>query len=214
MAGSRRAKSFRELVLRAPRMYIGRDWDATGFHFLILEIIRLSIDPDTANECTILKVTVRDNGELLLEDNGRGLPVRRIRLWKDSQFVKPKIECVLTIPFERHPDKNYHKEFGFLNYLGAVLNAVSSRLEIETHINRNCYKLICSGGEIRRPLYKVGSSKRRGTRIKFKPDAEVFGDISFDNEILLSSLEKFSAQYPYVQLTFVDKRIKQTVVFS
>jgi DNA gyrase subunit B len=192
-------------------MYIGHEWDTTGLHFLILEIIRLAVHPDSANESTALNVTIKSDRALLLEDNGRGLPVGIVQLWRNSRVVGPKIELVLTMIFERHPGRQYHEEFGFLDYLGAVLNAISARLEIETHINEECYRLMCSRGEIGQNLYKAGPSNTHGTRITFWPDPEVFKGISFDSKIISAGLSQFSSQYPHVRFSFRDERAGQTM---
>lgn len=205
------AKPLRENILRAPGLYIGRKLDTEGLHFLVLEIVKLAVQPDSSNECSAIDVVLEETGEITIADNGKGLPVERVRLWNGPQ--KPKIEHVLTWIWERHPNRQYYEQFGFLNYLGAVLNAVSLELQIKTNRNGHLYLLNCSQGRIVKYLREIENSGKQGTELTFLPDPEVFINSTFYNDMIVEGLQKIVTEHPHVLFSFYDKRSGKKLKF-
>jgi DNA gyrase subunit B len=181
-------------------MYIGRDLDADGLHFLVNEIMSLAVRPEGLNECSVLRVELEESGAIIIEDNGRGIPVQRVQI--DNSVVRYGIEHVLLWIFKNHADRHYHEELGFLDYLGAVMCALSTRLDVETVWDGKLYRLVGSQGELVEPLKMVGETDRRGTRIWFLPDPEAFGNARFDKERLKNSIQKLAVDYPQVAFVF------------
>jgi DNA gyrase/topoisomerase IV subunit B len=183
-------------------MFIGHDvWNADAFYFLISHIIQLAVQPESANECTILTVSVEETGELSITDNGRGLPIAPIGFGRRPE--QPRIECMLISLWRNHFDRQYYEEFGFLDYLGNVLSAVTAHLQVETNINGERYTLTCSPGKITSPLQKLGLSTERGTRLTFTPDPDLFPDWSFDKVRLSEMLQPLAVQYPQTQFLLI-----------
>src|SRR5262249_24556352 len=151
-------------------------------------------------------------GALWIEDNGRGIPIQDVTIWQDSELTGPSLELVLTLIFERHPNHQYYEQFGFLNYLGVVLNSVAARLEVTTHREGKCYCVVCSRGEIIQHLHEVTPFAERGTRIGFWPDSDLFAGIILDSQHLVEGLRQLRADYPHVQSVFCDEQKNTTLI--
>ena len=196
---------WRDQVLRSPKLYLGHEWNADGLHSLVLEIIRIAADAHTANDCTTVATTLWHNGSLLVEDDGRGLPVEIVRPWDDATLSGPALELVLTVIFERHPDRHYHEQYGFLNYMGVMLNTVAARLEIDTYTERQWYRVVCAQGAVLQPLDLIEAPQPCGTRIAFWPDPLVFGTARFDAQRLREGIGQLAQTYPQVNFRLHDE---------
>jgi len=155
---------------------------------LICEIARLAASDENANQATRVNVAIDSDGALTIKDDGRGLPVTPFRWWKHYAKDTPTVEMVFMSTITHHPNRAYHEEVGFVNYLGAVLNVVSERLEVETNVEGKRHRIVFGRGAVIEPLRLVGDSKERGTTIKFKPDRDVFNGFAFDEKILRKEL--------------------------
>ncbi len=175
----------RELVLRSPQMFIGREWNADGLYFLVHSVMRLAIQPMSANLCSNLEVVIEDE----------------------------TVEYVFSGIFSTNPLPPYYQDFGFLNYLGFVLSAVSEHLRVETNFEGNRYELTCAKGKIVKHLQKVMTSTapNKGTQLTFTPDSEVFPNFKFDFEELLTGLRDLKHEYPGVKLILEDKKLRQRI---
>lgn len=194
----------REHILRIPNLYIGREWNADGLHFLTVEVIKLAMAPEYLNEASILIVTIEPTGAITIKDDGRGLPIKPIRIGQAAE--RSPIEHILTGYIRRHPNHDYYQEFGFLDYLGTVMCAVAKHLRIEIIRNGALYAITCSQGKVVEPLKKVTDTAGKGTKITFLPDPDVFSNPSFDSEKLNDSLSQLAMEYPEIEMKFEDKR--------
>ncbi len=196
-----------EHIRQTPSLYIGFDqFDSDALHGLIGYVCGNSANPLTQNESTQLKVTLRKNGQIVIEDDGRGLPVEPCERWHTSNFRN--LPCfVHAIEWfaqtgERRDDsytRTYYKNFGFLDYLGLVLNATSEYLRVETVWNGVLYAIACSRGETIEPFHKIGEADRKGTRITYLPDKELFSDCVFKPDKLSASLNALKTKFPNVK---------------
>jgi topoisomerase-4 subunit B len=162
-----------EPVRRRPGMYIGGT-DEKALHHLFAEVIDNSMDEALAGHATFIEVELSADGFLTVTDNGRGIPV-------DPHPKFPKKSALEVIMCTLHAggkfDSKVYETSGGLHGVGvSVVNALSSRLEVEVARGQKLYRLAFERGVPKGKLEDAGKvNNRRGTRIRFKPDAEIFG---------------------------------------
>ena len=163
-----------EAVRRRPGMYIGGT-DERAFHHLFAEILDNSMDEAVAGWADRIEVAVDEDGFITVTDNGRGIPVDPHPKYPD----KSALEVVLTVLHAggKFSDSAY-KTSGGLHGVGiSVVNALSQTLEVEVAREKTLWRQTYSRGLPLGPLEKVGPApNRRGTRIRFLPDTQIFGD--------------------------------------
>ncbi|WP_339747148.1 DNA topoisomerase IV subunit B [uncultured Maricaulis sp.] len=163
-----------EAVRRRPGMYIGGT-DERAYHHLFAEVLDNSMDEAVAGWADRIEVALDEDGYITVTDNGRGIPVDPHPKFPD----KSALEVVLTILHAggKFSDKAY-KTSGGLHGVGiSVVNALSSVLEVEVAREKILWSQNYSRGLPLGPLVKVGATaNRRGTKIRFLPDTEIFGD--------------------------------------
>mgnify|MGYP001351865741 CR=1 FL=1 len=177
-----------EAVRKRPAMYIG-DVGKRGFHHLVSEVVDNSIDEALAGFCTSIIVTIKNDGFISIEDNGRGIPVE---IHKTEG--KPALEVVMTVLHAGGKfDKNTYKVSGGLHGVGvSVVNALSETLIAEVHRDGSYYKQEYKIGEPTTEVEKIGKSDKTGTIISFKPDQSVFSHKGFEEEIIKGRLKELA----------------------
>ncbi|QTL02516.1 DNA topoisomerase IV subunit B [Aquabacter sp. L1I39] len=162
-----------EPVRRRPGMYIGGT-DAKALHHLFAEVIDNSMDEAVAGHATFIEVQLSADGTLTVSDNGRGIPVE-----PHPKFPKKStVEVIMTTLHAGGKfDSKVYETSGGLHGVGvSVVNALSDLLEVEVARNQVLYRQTFSRGLPQGPLKEVGRApNRRGTRVKFHPDPEIFG---------------------------------------
>src|SRR3954468_10532992 len=162
-----------EPVRRRPGMYIGGT-DEKALHHLFAEVIDNSMDEALAGHATFIGVELSADGFLTVTDNGRGIPV-------DPHPKFPKKSALEVIMCTLHSggkfDSKVYETSGGLHGVGvSVVNALSSRLEVEVARGQKLYRMAFERGHPKGKIEDLGKiNNRRGTRIRFKPDAEIFG---------------------------------------
>jgi len=162
-----------EPVRRRPGMYIGGT-DERALHHLFAEVIDNSMDEAVAGHANFIEVELDAEGFLTVTDNGRGIPVENHPKYPD----KSTLEVVLTVLHAGGKfDSKVYETSGGLHGVGvSVVNALSDVLEVEVARNRRLYRQTFSRGIPQGPLVEVGEvHNRRGTRMRFHPDAQIFG---------------------------------------
>ena len=177
-----------EAVRKRPAMYIG-DIGKRGYHHLVSEVVDNSIDEALAGYCTKIIVTIKSDGFISIEDNGRGIP---IDIHKEEK--KPALEVVMTVLHAGGKfDKNTYKVSGGLHGVGvSVVNALSESLIAEVHRDGFCYKQTYSLGQPTSALEKIGTSNKTGTIITFMPDHSVFTHKGFEEDVIKGRLKELA----------------------
>ncbi|UWU89164.1 DNA topoisomerase IV subunit B [Bradyrhizobium sp. CB1015] len=162
-----------EPVRRRPGMYIGGT-DEKALHHLFAEVIDNSMDEALAGHATFIGVELSADGFLTVTDNGRGIPV-------DPHPKFPKKSALEVIMCTLHSggkfDSKVYETSGGLHGVGiSVVNALSSRLEVEVARSQKLYRMTFERGHPKGKLEDLGKiNNRRGTRVRFKPDTDIFG---------------------------------------
>jgi topoisomerase IV subunit B len=162
-----------EPVRRRPGMYIGGT-DEKALHHLFAEVIDNSMDEALAGHATFIEVELSADGFLTVTDNGRGIPI-------DPHPKFPKKSALEVIMCTLHSggkfDSKVYETSGGLHGVGiSVVNALSSRLEVEVARSQKLYRMTFERGHPKGKLEDLGKiNNRRGTRVRFKPDTDIFG---------------------------------------
>src|SRR5258708_4768104 len=162
-----------EPVRRRPGMYIGGT-DEKALHHLFAEVIDNSMDEALAGHADWIEVEMEASGFISVTDNGRGIPVHPHPKFKSNTALEV-IMCMLHAAGKF--DSKVYETSGGLHGVGvSVANALSSRLEVEVARSQKLYRMAFERGHPKGKLEDVGKiNNRRGTKIRFKPDAEMFG---------------------------------------
>src|SRR3981189_1381275 len=162
-----------EPVRRRPGMYIGGT-DEKALHHLFAAVIANAMDEALAGHASFIEVELGSDGFLTVTDNGRGIPV-------DPHPKFPKKSALEVIMCTLHSggkfDSKVYETSGGLHGVGvSVVNALSSRLEVEVARGQKLYRMSFERGHPKGKLQDLGKiNNRRGTRIRFKPDTDIFG---------------------------------------
>ncbi len=168
-----------EPVRRRPGMYIGGT-DEKALHHLFAEVIDNSMDEAVAGHANFIEVSLDADGFLTVTDNGRGIPVENHPKFPN----KSTLEVVLTVLHAggKFDGKAYETSGGLHGVGVSVVNALSDVLEVEVARNRKLYRQRFSRGLPQGGLEEIGDvQNRRGTRVRFHPDPQIFGEhVRFD----------------------------------
>ena len=199
-----------EAVRNRPAMYIGSTGIA-GLHHLVYEVVDNSIDEALAGVCNKIDVIIHEGNNVTVEDNGRGIPVD---LHKEQG--KSAAEVVMTTLHAGGKfDSDSYQYSGGLHGVGvSVVNALSEFLEMEIYRDGKVYSQRYERGIPVTPLETIGNTKRRGTKIKFRPDPDVFETLEFSYDTLCQRLRELSFLNSGLKITVVDERADKKQEFQ
>lgn len=198
-----------EAVRKRPGMYIG-DTGVRGLHHLVFELVDNSIDEVMAGYCNHILVELRKDGGVVVADNGRGIPVDI-----HSQAKKPALEVVLTTLHAGGKFSNsVYKISGGLHGVGlSVVNALSSKLEVEVMRDGKIHYQVYEKGKPKSSLIIKGETAKTGTKILFYPDSEIFETTKFDYDIVANRLRELAFLNPGVTIELKDENTGRSNVF-
>jgi DNA gyrase subunit B len=191
-----------EHVRKRPAMYIG-DTGLRGLHHLVYEVVDNSVDEALVGHCKEIAVTLHADGSVSVLDDGRGIPVDI-----QKEVGLPAVTVVLTTlhsggKFERKA----YKVSGGLHGVGlSCVNALSSRLVVEVFKDGTIYRQDFERGKPKSDLARAGRTERRGTRVHFKPDDQIFPDTNLHYETLANRLREVAFLTRGLRIEIRDER--------
>lgn len=193
-----------EAVRKRPGMYIGST-DKRGLHHLVYEVVDNSVDEILNGYGNEINVTINEDESITVADNGRGMPTGTHR------SGKPTVEVIFTV---LHAGGKFgqggYKTSGGLHGVGAsVVNALSESLTVEIYRDGEIFEQqFAHGGVPQTKLIKKGKTKKTGTTVTFKPDAEIFKSAtSFNFETLSERLQESAFLLQNLKITLEDRRV-------
>jgi DNA gyrase subunit B len=197
-------------IRQRPGMYIG-DTGTKGLHHLVYELIANSVDEALAGFCRHINLRIHVDGSLSVGDDGRGIPVEEHPTEK-----RPTLEVVMTtVGAGAKFGKGTYKVSAGLHGMGAkAVTALSEWTEAQVQRNGRTYHQEYERGKAVTGVKDIGPSKRTGTRVTFKPDPEIFHELTFDYDTLESRLRELAFLNKGLTISLHDERTHKEEVFK
>ncbi len=198
-----------DAVRKRPAMYIGST-GPDGLHHLVYEVVDNSVDEHMAGFGETIEVTLQIDGSVIVVDNGRGIPTGM-----HSTQKKSAAEVALTMLHAGGKfEQGAYTVSGGLHGVGiSVVNALSEWLELEIWQGGQVFEQRYERGKPTAPLMVTGKTKKRGTKITFKPDGQIFESLEFSFDILAQRLREMAFLNKGLAITLKDERKEKEQLF-
>ncbi len=199
-----------DAVRKRPAMYIGST-GLEGLHHLVYEVLDNSIDEVLAGFCKNIEVTIKEDGSVCVIDDGRGIPVDL-----HPKEKKPAVEVIMT---KLHAggkfDHHTYKVSGGLHGVGvSVVNALSEWLEVEVNRDGKTYFQKYIRGKATDKLKVIGTTDDKGTKVRFKPDSQIFKDsMEFNFDTLSNRMRELAFLNAGTSISITDERTDKEHTF-
>jgi DNA gyrase subunit B len=189
-------------VRKRPAMYIGNT-SFEGLHHLVYEVVDNSIDEALGEYCDLIDIQILSDGSVVVTDNGRGIPV--------DLHETEKVPALEVVMMKLHSggkfDNKSYKVSGGLHGVGvSVVNALSEFLEAEVYREGSIYHQRFERGAKKTELKVIGKTPKRGTKIHFRPDSEIFESVDFDFDTLSRRMRELAFLTKGVRIQISDER--------
>lgn len=196
-----------QAVRERPGMYVG-DTSTGGLHQLVYEVVDNCIDEAMAGFCTEISIVLLKDGFVVVEDNGRGIPIQKHE--KESAKKGEPISALEVVMTMLHAggkfDKESYKVSGGLHGVGvSCVNALSEKLVATVFKDGSIYEMEFSKGKVSKQLTVLGKTAKRGTKITFKPDSSLFSVTKFNYDTLLTRFRELAFLNPGISIIFTDE---------
>lgn len=191
-----------DAVRKRPGMYIGST-DSRGLHHLVYEILDNAVDEALAGHGNHIKLVIHSDGSLSVEDKGRGMPTGM------HKMGKPTPEVIFTVLHAggKFGQGGYSTSGGLHGVGASVVNALSEWLEVTIYRNGEIFRQrFENGGKPATSLEVVGTSRKSGTIVRFKPDATIFSTTNFQYDILAERCREAAFLLKGLKIEVVDER--------
>lgn len=191
-----------EPVRKRPGMYIGGT-GSEGLHHLVWEVLDNAVDEAMAGYADLALIEINEDGSVSVFDNGRGIPV-------DVHPVT-KVSALETVLTKLHAGGKFggggYKVSGGLHGVGvSVVNALSSHIKAEVFLNGKIYQQEYRQGNPSYPVKEVGTTDKKGTKITFTPDPEIFPKVYFSRKTILDHARQQAYLTKGIKISIVDHR--------
>ena len=199
-----------EGVRKRPGMYIGST-NSTGLHHLVWEIVDNGVDEAVNGYGNKISVTIHKDGSISVEDEGRGIPVD---FHKKSGM--PAIQLIFTTLHSggKFSSQNYKTSAGLHGVGATVTNALSEWTDVTVCRDGKIYHIrFENGGHLVTPLEEIGTTRKHGTTVTFKPDRKIFSTVDFKWETIYNHLQEASFLLKKIHFFLKDERNGQSHEF-
>jgi DNA gyrase subunit B len=199
-----------EAVRLRPAMYVGST-SVEGLHHLVYEVVDNSVDEALNGHCSRIEVTIHIDNSITVVDNGRGIPTDF-----HHQAQKSAAEVVMTVLHAGGKfDNDSYKVSGGLHGVGvSVVNALSQRLDLEIWRGGKVYEQSYERGKAVTEFQETGTTKKRGTKITFSPDATIFETLEFNYDTIAGRLRELSFLNRGLEIVLEDLRSDRRAEFK
>src|SRR4051794_29611254 len=194
-----------EAVRKRPAMYIGSTGEL-GLHHLVYEVVDNSVDEALAGHADQIDATIHIDNSITVIDNGRGIPVEPMDI--DGEKVPAAQVVMTTLHAGGKFDSSTYKVSGGLHGVGvSCVNALAHQFDLEIWRDGHVWEQAYSKGDPQTKLKKTGTTKKRGTKIHFLPDKEIFTATEYNFDTLAQRLRELAFLNKGLEITLTDERL-------